>query len=1289
MSTATGSTSSGDRTRIHPVRRVLTGIVAGLLLVVMALAAALALLLPRVDRWHGEIEQWASARLGHHVRLEALRGEWVGLSPTLTAAGLVVSAAGGAASDPPLLSAEALRLAVDPLALLSDRFMMAELALQAPRVSLERGDDGRIGLAAAVARPGGAARVQAEALAWLVTRTDIRFEDGEIEWRDARLPGGRVVLSSIRARLTHADAEHHRLSAGVSGLDAPGSRVGLAAEIRGALLDPPAWEGRVALTSPGLDLGSLVLLPSGDRRLAGQVQGRVEMTVQRDLLARAHGTVLLRDLELPGAGDIPPLRLAEVGSGFRWSRHEGGWSLDMQGLALRAGRQPWRVGALTLSRRDDVLTLAAKRLQLGDVVAQLPWLGVSAPWTERLRGLRPVGAAADVEVRWRDSAFEALQARLQDVGVRSRGRSPGLSGVGGLVTLRRSGGTLALDAAQVKVALPWLFRDPLEFESAVGRLDWERAQEGWVVRAHDVALSAGALRAEAAGEVRVAAAGGSPHLRLEAAFAGGDAAQAPAFYPVGVMSPTLVDWLDRAIVGGTVAEGRLVLDGRAADFPFDKAPGTFEVNALIEDGTLDYVPGWPRLEAADVRVIVQGPRMRLVATRGEVGGMTVAAGEAGFASLKTSAPTLELRGVLQGPAERGVEFLREGPLFKDSPLLPTDLSAQGDGTLHLDVALPLRELAATRVRGRFEFDGNTVTLPQSITLSELRGALDFTNRDVNGRALRGRLLGGDVQFDVRATAKEQPALLVITGSGRAEPAELTPFLGRLVAPRLVGAVPWNAQMLLRGRTRRLDIESSLAGVEIDLPEPVGKPAAQTDVLTARIEFDADRPIEVSFDVGARVNGMLELVPMAEGAAIDTGAITIGAPPAVLPNEPGVSVGIHAPYVDLDRWWEVVRGEGDDAEREPVDVRRLRVETPRARYLGRPWRNLSVAAALDGEGVWQARVAGDGVAGDVEVHLPAEPAGDALGAGRVVARFERLYLERLAEAREETTDPRTLPRLEIVCDDFHYGEMQLGRLELSAEPGARGMRFLAINLTRPEMTVQAQGTWDFLEPGHRTALSGEAQSSDLGKTLTALGYAGYVEDGAGSGNGYFVWGDGPGGFEFSKLSGNYQLTATEGRFVKVSPGGGGRLLGLLNIEALARRVSLDFSDVFAQGFAFDRLDGVGIIARGDLISDGFVIVGPAALVEAKGRVGLPQEDYDLELMVAPGVASNISLGLFAALANPAAGAAVFLAQKLFQKRLSKAIYRKYLVTGSWEDPILEPVSPEPTGVSGQRDTIDER
>ena len=42
----------------------------------------------------------------------------------------------------------------------------------------------------------------------------------------------------------------------------------------------------------------------------------------------------------------------------------------------------------------------------------------------------------------------------------------------------------------------------------------------------------------------------------------------------------------------------------------------------------------------------------------------------------------------------------------------------------------------------------------------------------------------------------------------------------------------------------------------------------------------------------------------------------------------------------------------------------------------------------------------------------------------------------------------------------------------------------------------------------------------------------------------------------------------GRFTKIEPGPAGKLLGVLSLQALPRRVTLDFRDVFSEGFAFD-------------------------------------------------------------------------------------------------------------------------
>jgi uncharacterized protein YhdP len=56
-----------------------------------------------------------------------------------------------------------------------------------------------------------------------------------------------------------------------------------------------------------------------------------------------------------------------------------------------------------------------------------------------------------------------------------------------------------------------------------------------------------------------------------------------------------------------------------------------------------------------------------------------------------------------------------------------------------------------------------------------------------------------------------------------------------------------------------------------------------------------------------------------------------------------------------------------------------------------------------------------------------------------------------------------------------------------------------------------------------------------------------------------------------LSGEMKLDASKGQFVKLDPGAG-KLLGLISLQSLPRRFSLDFGDVFSQGFAFDSIHG---------------------------------------------------------------------------------------------------------------------
>ena len=69
-----------------------------------------------------------------------------------------------------------------------------------------------------------------------------------------------------------------------------------------------------------------------------------------------------------------------------------------------------------------------------------------------------------------------------------------------------------------------------------------------------------------------------------------------------------------------------------------------------------------------------------------------------------------------------------------------------------------------------------------------------------------------------------------------------------------------------------------------------------------------------------------------------------------------------------------------------------------------------------------------------------------------------------------------------------------------------------------------------------------------------------------------------------LSGTLAVGVGPGQFTKIEPGIG-KLLGVLSLQALPRRITLDFRDVFSEGFAFDSIDGnVKIWINGNLCTD---------------------------------------------------------------------------------------------------------
>ncbi len=121
--------------------------------------------------------------------------------------------------------------------------------------------------------------------------------------------------------------------------------------------------------------------------------------------------------------------------------------------------------------------------------------------------------------------------------------------------------------------------------------------------------------------------------------------------------------------------------------------------------------------------------------------------------------------------------------------------------------------------------------------------------------------------------------------------------------------------------------------------------------------------------------------------------------------------------------------------------------------------------------------------------------------------------------------------------------------------------------------------------------------------------------------------------------------------------------------MKRRLTLDFSDLFSEGYAFDSIDARFRIGDGNALAEQVDIVGPAADLSISGRTGLVARDYDQVVTVTPEI--SVTLPLAGALAGgPVVAAALLLAEQVMGEEVNKLIRYQYNVSGSWDEPKIE-------------------
>jgi uncharacterized protein YhdP len=784
------------------------------------------------------------------------------------------------------------------------------------------------------------------------------------------------------------------------------------------------------------------------------------------------------------------------------------------------------------------------------------------------------------------------------------------------------------------------------------------------------------------------------------------ASRVARYLPLAVGEATRA-WVTRSVRAGKTEEGRFVLRGDLKHFPFrDPAQGEFLVETRLVGGRLQFAPAWPAIEAIDAGLRFERAGLSIAADRAQVSGVGVSGVLARIDDFRN--PELKISGRAQGRADGMLEFLRNSPVAArlDPAVLEFELAA--DAELSLAIELPLGAVREdVRYRGSVQVsEGRLMLAPDLPPLESVSATIGFANEQFRVEAIRARLLGGPAEASARLGPKGR---LRVEGRGRADAVALERWLSGRESGLIRGDAAYRLALDTGSDGLSLNIDSDLQGLASRLPAPLAKAPGESWPLQLewrRTRTDAG-PLE---ELRARLRGefLLETErrrnPDSGRFEQVRGSLSLGSRAERLDR--GFSLAAHLPYFNVDDWRAALTALAARPSGMPVSggattdlprVDRISLSADTLAWAGRLFGRSALLGQRRGER-WRFTAQGEQLEGLIDW----EPPDRSGSSGAVIARFSRLEIpagvanDRGAPAAQPPDGG--LPALDVEADRLVVSGRALGSLRLNAVNVGTGdgafWRLDRLQLVHPGGQLSASGAWRPAEttsglgptaarPGAASpasaSASGSARSSgteldfrlalsDPGRVLSTFGIQGALSGGVGALSGRLAWEGSPLSIHYPSVSGWLDIELGRGQFLKTEPGLA-KLIGVLNLQSLPRRLSLDFRDVFAEGFAFDEIRGAASLASGVARTDAFTMRGVQALVEIRGEADLTAETQHLNIRVRPEFNAGLASLAYAAMANPAVGLGSFLAQLALRKPLRDIFSYEYEVKGSWSDPAV--------------------
>lgn len=1037
----------------------------------------------------------------------------------------------------------------------------------------------------------------------------------------------------------------------------------------------------------------------------GEVGGRVWLNIAKGKVRQVQGDLLFPELQLLAQGQELQ-SFTSLSSQFNWLNRAGaqedGWALRLDKFGFKWREQQFGPAHLRGDfRRKGVnseFRLAADSIDLEFAVGSLMAVkNVPSTIKDMLRELKPSGkithaqlnypvSGEDGQERTGESGF-VFKANLNDVAVSAWKHAPQAAGITGYLEATSQGGQLVFSSEDLQIHFSNLYSRGWSFGQASGLVNWHNEGRSFWIDGSDIRLETD--NALITGQFSLSRPDMNsepdlePRLDIGLSVKNSTALQALSFLPDLKLSESLVGWLNKAMLSGQVPDAAFIYSGSiVAGAPVSEK--VIQLDARVEQLDFRYHEDWPPLGKARARVRISGQDVLVEADQATLMDSQVTKVTARY---EGASKTVRVNAGIEGPLQDLLRTMQETPVRDKLFDLVEDFKLSGAMNLDLGLELPLQDLSLTQTSVSVAMQGARFEIPSlDLLFDNLGGQLEYSTQEgLHGTGITGQFLAEPVSVVVKSNlgkSESKPQRTTVTMTGMINSQALYEWRKIPALSRLHGRTRYSAALYLGKTPGHISLSSNLKGMKVALPAPYGKDKQQSVPLKLDMEL-ADGALH-RLQYGDLVQSVLRF----DGTTYTDGQISVGGGAPVFVAGQGLSITGQTAQLDYGEWDALFRELGQESgrlsaaagnkDKSPPPQKGVRAKTfvdylkyisldTDSLYLrGKELQNMALRVDQSADG-WTVNLQNPQVKARIELYKDSVKSPPLL---------DIEYL-RLPKPANKDTDvlaavvPQQLTAVNVRIAQFMIGDQDYGTWKFDLRPSDKGARISELVAQVRGLHISGDMDWRYWEGHHRTYFLGMLETEKLGKSLEAWGHAPSIEAKNSRTKGDVSWAGSPANLTAKRLKGRVEWKAKNGRLIEVEGATDAlRILGIMNFNSLARRLRLDFSDLFKKGYSFDSLKGAFDLNEGIVtIRESLVIDGPSAKFMVDGTANMNNKTLDQELIVVLPLSENISIAA-AIVGAPQIGIPLYLLHKAFGNMFERFASARYLVKGDWDNPAVE-------------------